>query len=70
MTKDAVAKEFLGKLRALLDEYSKPDFPATITMVNDHRGEYDHIEITIPGIYTKNGDTVREYTEIDIGREF
>jgi len=66
MTKEQVEIEFRAKLKALLKEYD-----AEIN-ASDHRSGYaecgEGVRITcmIGGIY-KDGEVVREYTEIDFG---
>lgn len=74
-TKDEVTYEFLTKLKLLLREYSIGGQEATIE-AEDHYlgyaecGEDIRMTVDIPSIYSSDGECLREWTEIDLGRYF
>ncbi len=68
-TKEQVKEKFIGELKALLSKYG-----ASIE-AEDHFsgyaecGEDVRMTVVIPGVYDPaNGDVMREWTEIDLGR--
>lgn len=68
-TIEQVKAEFLGKLKALLGEYgatieAEDHYPGYAECGSDIRTTVD-----IPSVY-ENGDIVRPWTEIDLGRYF
>ena len=66
-TKEQVTQEFRTELQALLDKYGA-DMEA-----RDHWQGYAEcgsdvrITVDVPGIYDRDNNCVREYTEIDLG---
>lgn len=75
-TKEQVTEEFTRKLKSLLAEYDDPNDPgawkASIE-ARDHWqgyaecGQDIRITVTIPAIWDKDGNSIREWTEIDLG---
>lgn len=67
-TKDQLTKEFTAELHALLAKYG-----AEID-AEDHYSGYPEcgsdvrMTVTIPAIHDANGETLREWTEIDLGK--
>ena len=67
-TKEQIEQEFRSELQALLDKYGAE------LEAKDHYqgyaecGEDVRMTVDIPSIWDKDGDQVREYTEIDLGR--
>lgn len=74
-TSAEVEQAFRADLAALLAKYSNDNDRAEIES-DDHFsgyaecGEDIRITVTIPSIHSKDGETVRPYTEIDLGRFF
>lgn len=65
-----VEKQFKADLADLLEKYSHGGNHAELSL--DDQGtcwdSYEIIEVSIPAIYTEDGETVREYTEVTLGR--
>ena len=74
-TKEEVTQAFLIDLKALLQKYSNGVSSCEIE-AEDHYsgypecGEDVRMTVTVPSIYTPEGETIREWTEIDLGRWF
>lgn len=66
-TKEQIEQEFRAELQALLNKYGAE------LEAKDHWtgyaecGEDVRVIVHIPGIWDKDGNPVREYTEIDLG---
>lgn len=67
-TKEQVTQEFRTELQALFDRYG-----ADLAAEDNWNGYAEcgsdiRMTVYIPGIYDKENNCVREYTEIDLGR--
>ncbi len=73
ITSAQVEAEFRADLNALLKKYSVDSYEADITIDNHFRGnagcgEDIRAEVSIPSIYDETGNTVREWTTINLGQ--
>lgn len=66
-TKEQVAQAFKDELQALLDKYGAELEAKDHWQGYAECGEDVRMTVDIPGIWDKDGETVREYTEIDLG---
>jgi hypothetical protein len=66
-TKKQVAQAFKDELQALLDRYGAELEAKDHWQGYAECGEDVRMTVDIPGIWDKDGETVREYTEIDLG---
>jgi hypothetical protein len=66
-TKEQVEAAFKAELQALLDKYGAELSAKDHFMGYAECGEDVRMTVDIPAIWDKNGDTVRELTEIDLG---
>jgi hypothetical protein len=67
-TKQDVEKAFRTELQALLDKYGAEIEAEDHFMGYAECGEDVRITVDIPGIWDEKGNTVREWTSIDLGR--
>lgn len=68
ITKEQVTQDFKADLLALLTKYGAELEAQDHYQGYPECGEDVRMTVTIPSIYTKDGETVREWTEIDLGR--
>ena len=68
MSKDQVEAEFTKELKALLAKWGAELEADDYFVGYAECGEDIRMKVTVTGIYNYNGDTVREFTEIDLGR--
>lgn len=66
-TKEQVAQAFKDELQALLDRYGAELEAKDHWQGYAECGEDVRMTVDIPGIWDKDGEAVREYTEIDLG---
>jgi hypothetical protein len=69
-TAQQVEEEFKKDLRALLDKYRGKNFEAQIEINSRQYGIGDTIYVMIPSIYDDEGNTLREYCEVNLGTHF
>lgn len=67
-TKEQVTQAFEAELQTLLNKYNAELEAKNVWQGYAECGEDIRIEITIPAIHDKEGNTVREWTDIDLGR--
>jgi hypothetical protein len=68
-TQKQVETEFKEELKALLKKWGAEIEASDQYSGYPECGEDIHMIVSIPAIYDKNG-TVREYTEVDLGKYF
>ncbi|MCK9155352.1 MAG: hypothetical protein M0P12_04465 [Paludibacteraceae bacterium] len=68
-TEAQVSKEFIDDLKSLLKKYNAEIGTLNHWMGHAECGSDIRMTVYIPGVY-QDGETIREYTEIDLGESF
>ena len=71
-TSEEIKIEFIEKLKSLLSSFNGEGYKAEIRAEDHFQGYAEcgsdiRMTVYIPSVHDKDGNTVREYTEIDLG---